>query len=386
MRIGIDATSWDNPRGYGRFARNAVGELVARDPATTYVMVGPPEDPPPLPPHALALRLRGATGAPRPADAARPPRELIRLARAARHARLDAILFPSVYTWFPTPGVPAIVGIHDAIAASLPELTLPSQRARLLWEVKERWAVRAAARVFTVSAAARDVVAARFGLAPHSVAIVPEAPAPVFAPRPRQAILRERASVGLGADEPYFLFAGGISPHKNLAAVLGALATLRGRGADPPRLVAVGDLVDDRFLSATGDVRRRIDELGLARCVMLPGFVSDEALACLYAGATAVVIPSLAEGFGLPAVEAAACGAPLVLSDLPAHRETLDGSALFVPARDEQALADALDRMAGDAGLRGELAERAQAAVTPLSWAAAADALRAVLQDVVGRR
>ena len=73
--------------------------------------------------------------------------------------------------------------------------------------------------------------------------------------------------------------------------------------------------------------------------VLLPGFVSDETLACLYAGATAVVLPSLAEGFGLPAVEAAACGAALVLSDLPAHRETLDGAAIFVAPSDAHAIA-----------------------------------------------
>lgn len=386
MRIGVDATSWGNTRGYGRFARNALACLVATDTATTYVMIGPPDDAPSLPAGSDVLRLPRGTGVPRSADAARPPRELGRLARAAHAARIDAMLFPSVYTWFPTPGIPTAVGIHDAIAATLPGLTLPSRQARAMWAVKEAWAVRSAARVFTVSAASRKVVTRRWRLPAERVAIVPEAPAEIFFPRPAPAIAPHLEALGLEAGEPYLLFAGGISPHKNLHAAVGALARLRDRGEPVPRLVAVGDLEDDRFLSSTADVRRRIDDLGLAGHVLLPGFVSDEALACLYSGATAVVLPSLAEGFGLPAVEAAACGAPLVLSDLPAHRETLDGAALFAPPRDEAALAAALQRVAGDPALRMELGERARQAVAPLSWEAAAAVLRELLHGLPERR
>lgn len=132
----------------------------------------------------------------------------------------------------------------------------------------------------------------------------------------------------------------GISPHKNLTAVVGALAALRDAGRPAPRLVAVGDL---------------------------------------YSTATAVVIPSLAEGFGLPAVEAGACQAPLILRDPPAHRETLDGAANFVPPTDEHRIAEAIGRVAGDAELRADLGARARRAVEPLSWAGAARALREVL-------
>ena len=109
--------------------------------------------------------------------------------------------------------------------------------------------------------------------------------------------------------------------------------------------------------------------------------MSDEALACLCSGATAVVIPSLAEGFGLPAVEAAACGAPLLLSDLPAHRETLDGAALFFPPTDVTALAGLLAEVADDEAGRAELGERGRQAVARLTWDAAAESLRGLLRE-----
>lgn len=379
MRVGVDATSWDNDRGYGRFARCAVERLVALDTETTYVMVAPPHDGHPLPPGSRVLRVPGRAGAPRPAGAARPPDELARLGLAAHRAHLDVLLFPSVYTWFPAPGVPTVVGVHDVIAATLPRLTLPSRRAHVLWTVKETLAVRTATRVFTVSRAAREVVARRWRLDPDAIAIVPEAPAEVFWPRGAEAAEPYRRAAGLHPDEPFLLFAGGISPHKNLTAVVGALALLRDAGRRAPRLVAVGDLQDTRFLSATGDVRKRIQRLSLSDRVLLPGFVSDDALAALYSTATAVVIPSLAEGFGLPAVEAAACEAPLIVSDLPAHRETLDGAALFVPPTDEHRLADAIERLVGDPDLRADLGTRARRTVTPLSWDGAAGALREIL-------
>lgn len=183
MRIGVDATSWDNDRGYGRFARSAVERLVALDTGTTYVMVAPPPQGRALPSGSRVLRVPGRAGAPRPAGEARSPYELARLGLAARRARLDVLLFPSVYTWFPAPGVPTVVGIHDVIAATLPQLTLPTRRAHLLWTAKETLAVRTAKRVFTVSRAARESVARRWSLDPGAIAVVPEAPADVFWPR-----------------------------------------------------------------------------------------------------------------------------------------------------------------------------------------------------------
>ena len=127
-------------------------------------------------------------------------------------------------------------------------------------------------------------------------------------------------------------------------------------------------------------------KLGLDSQVTLPGFVSDETLAGLYSGAFAVVNASLAEGFGLPAVEAAACGSPVLLSDIPAHRETLGKAAVFFPARSATALATELNRLLQNRSLRDEIAAKCFNAVAGLTWDASADALRDLLRQAASKR
>lgn len=407
MRVGVDATSWSNRRGFGRFARNAVGRLIALDGETEYVLVVDAADETALPAgvRARPVRLSRPPGEAACADGARSPVDLARLSAAAARGRFDAFLFPSVYTYFPVPGCAEVVGIHDAIADQLPHLTLPTRRARSFWKAKERMAIRRAARVFTVSEASRTVLAERFGLPPEQLAIVPEAPDPVFTPRGAAAIERELAPLGLEAGR-FFLFAGGISPHKNVLALVDAYARLRevrGSGAgggsnegaggdadgdgaaDVPPLVLVGDMKDDPFFSIARDLRACIERHELEAHVRLPGFVSDEALACLYSAATAVVLPSLIEGFGLPAVEAAACGAPVLLSDLPSHRASLGEAALYFDPEDVQAIAAAMAWALEEPGRTLALAQAAREAVAGLTWDASALALHLVVSEAARR-
>jgi glycosyltransferase involved in cell wall biosynthesis len=389
VRVGVDGTSWLNRRGYGRFARNAVGRLVELDPETTYVVYVDDQSAAgvELPDGAVERRvsLRRAPVRAAAAHSSRGAGDVLRLSRAVGRDSLDAFLFPSVYTYFPVFRVPTVVGVHDAIPDSFPELTLPDRRARAFWRLKERLALNRAAGVFTVSQASRAELAKRFGLEPERIELVPEAPDTTFHPRPEEAVEHERVSVGLEPNASYYLFAGGISPHKNLATLVSAYALLSASRADAPALVVVGDLEEDPYLSAAGPLRRQIAETGLEGRVRLPGFVPDETLARLYSGATAVVLPSLAEGFGLPAVEAAACGAPVVLSDIAAHRETLGGAALFFEARDVSALAVQLARVADDPALRSSMSERGRTAVRRLSWDAAAARLRGVIARTARR-
>ena len=166
--------------------------------------------------------------------------------------------------------------------------------------------------------------------------------------------------------------AGGVSPHKNVETLLDAYAMLDA----PPRLVIAGALDDEVYASSAARVRARIDALGLGDRVVLPGFVPDEILAALYRRAVAVVNPSLAEGFGLPAVEAAACGAPVVLSDLPAHRETLGGAACFFDPRDATGAGGPARRAARRRERRHAVGAACRAAVAGLSWQVAAERLR----------
>lgn len=386
MRVGVDATSWANRRGFGRFARNAVGRLVESDAETDYVLYleAEGEDDAALPPRAEARHVHLAASPSQAAAAGshRPLADLLRLTRAVRRDRLDAFLFPSVYTYFPVIGTPTVVGMHDTIVERLPELTVPSWRERAAAGLKHRVAVRRATRLFTVSEASRQAIASHFRIPPERLRIVPEAPDPVFAPRSGERLAAGLAEAGLKPTDRYFLYAGGISPHKNVESLVEAYALASaGTSEELPLLVLVGDFEAETYLSSAASVRERIARHRLTGSIRLPGFVSDEALACLYSGATGVVIPSLAEGFGLPAVEAAACGAPVALSDLPPHRETLGAAALFFPPTDVEALATIIICLSADVTLRDEVAAKARRAVADLTWDAAAAELRTLIRE-----
>jgi glycosyltransferase involved in cell wall biosynthesis len=385
VRIGVDATGWANPRGHGRFARNAVRHLVELDPDTAYVLYidEPSAAEAELPPGAEVQRVpvSEAQGQATAAGSRRSVPDLIRMARAVRTSEIDAFLFPSTYSYFPVLRVPTVVGIHDLIADTHPELTFPTRRARGLWRLKEGIAVRRARRVFTVSQASRELLARRFGLERDRLAVVPEAPDPVFSPRDAERVAAELGKLGVDPSEGYLLYAGGISPHKGIETLVDAYGILRRSRRALPPLVLVGDLDDDPYLSAGPAIKRRIAALGLRGEVLLPGFVSDEALACLYSGATAVAIPSLAEGFGLPAVEAAACGAPTVLSEIAAHRETLGDAALYFEPGDAAELARRLETVIDDPALRSSLGERGRRAVAGLTWDATAERLGELVHE-----
>jgi glycosyltransferase involved in cell wall biosynthesis len=377
MRVGVDATSWANRRGYGRFTRNVVGRLVAAG-EDEYVLftdeqTGREEE---LPQGTTVRAV--AVGRPPAADAPRSLRDLAQVSRAASREHLDVFLFPSLYTWFPVLRTPSVVGIHDVIAEQYPELTLPSRGARARWTLKRWLAVKQAARIFTVSETSRRLLAAHLGVPEASLTVVPEAPDPVFGPRSADAVERGLRPLGLGGDERFFVYAGGVSPHKGLETLLDAYALL---GEQAPRLVIAGALEDEAFLSAAGSVRTQVEQLGLRDRVLLPGFVSDETLACLYAGAVAFVSPSRSEGFGLPAIEAAAAGTPVVLSDIHAHRETLEGAAFYFPPGDARALAEQLVLLVGDDSLRDEYGAAARQRVAAMSWDASAAALRTLLVE-----
>lgn len=382
MIVGIDATGWVNRRGFGRFARNVVTPLIERDRTATYRLYIDDATASELnPPNAAEIRrvpLRQAPSTAASAESSRGLGDVLRMSAAVSRDALDVFLFPSLHTYFPVWRVPTVIGIHDTIATDLPHLAVPGLKARTLWQAKQWLAVRRATRIFTVSEAARSAVAHRLHLPSTALEIVPEGPDPVFRPAAPAAIDAARRTIGLASQERYLLYVGGISPHKNIETLLDAFARLQ---APRPRLVLVGELESETYASAVSSVRQRITGLSLEPDVMLPGFVPDEALAALYSGAAAVVNPSLAEGFGLPAVEAAACGAPVVLSDLPAHRETLGDSACFFSPRDAEQLAREMDRLLTHEEERQRLAARGRAAVARLSWSVAADRLRALLMD-----
>jgi glycosyltransferase involved in cell wall biosynthesis len=392
LTIGIDATPWVNRRGFGRFTREIVGALLRRDQTNRYVLFADAET-------AAAADLPGAAervvvatrrtqAQASSADGWRPLADIVRMSFAVRRRPLDLFFVPSHLTYFPILGsVPAVVGIHDATAALHPDLIFSSSRARLFWTIKERLALAQAARVVTVSESARREIAAALRYPADRIAVLPEAPAPHFAPRtigPAESA-RVRA-LGIEPDDGFVLHVGGISPHKNLERLVAAFARI---ARDPRharlRLVLAGDVDRDPFTSSAGDVRAAIARAELEARVVFTGFVDDDLLALLYGAASVLAFPSLAEGFGLPAAEAKAAGTPVIASRAGSLPEVLGDAGILFDPTDEAAIESALRAVLEDPALRTRLRAAGIARARLFSWDRAAEILQGVLEEVARR-
>ena len=332
MRIGIDARKLAD-FGIGTYIRGLLHGLAELgDGGEQYVVFAPRAA------HALIPESfeRVALDAPHYSL-----RELVVVGRAAERARLD--LFHAPHYVVPLTRLPLVVTIHDLIHIHQP---LGSPFAPLYARMMLRRAVRRARRVLTVSeAVAREVVAELRGT---KITVTPNGiDHEVFRPE------------GPRASGRYFLFAGNDKPHKNVARLVEAFSRVRREGV---RLVLAG-----------GDFARYDGVEG----VVAAGFVETQAeLAALMRGAVALLLPSLEEGFGLPAAEAMACGTAVITSNAASLLEVTGGGALHVDATDTGALSQAMQRMLDDDTLRATLAQRGVERASALTWRRCAELTR----------
>ncbi len=180
--------------------------------------------------------------------------------------------------------------------------------------------------------------------------------------------------------ENYLLAVATIEPRKNLPVLLEAVALLRKRGWDGRLRIAGGFGLDTARVDAT------IERLALDNVVDKLGYVDSATLSSLYRTASAVVLPSLWEGFGLPLLEAMASGVPLIASDIAVHREVADDAAVFAEPSDARAFADAIESVVSDDALRGELVSRGRARVSRFSWEASAEKAVALYRSLGASR
>ncbi|MEP6571599.1 MAG: glycosyltransferase family 1 protein [Gemmatimonadota bacterium] len=388
MRIGVDATCWSNGRGYGRFTRHLVPAMTALAPDDEFVCFLDPRSAECFDlkaPNVVALPVaqRQAPTAAAAADGYRSPGDMLRLTRAVWRESVDVFFFPSVYTYFPLPpGQAAVVTVHDAIAERFPELTLPSARARLFWKLKVGLALRQSKLVLTVSDFAAQDIAEVLGVAPERLRVAVEAPALAFQPSGSGAEIAAAARrVGLADGSRWFIYVGGFNPHKHVDLIVQAHAEVARRSeGGAPHLLLVGTVDKDVFHGDQAGIRRAIATAGTEALVHWTGFVPDEELRHLHSGAIALLLPSACEGFGLPAVEAAACGTPVIATTASPLPQLLEGGGIFVAPGDLPALTEAMSRLLSDEPLRRTLGRRARERASLLDWArggrAALDALR----------
>lgn len=379
MRIGVDASCWTNNRGYGRYTRELLKAILELDTNNQYVFFlddHTERQCTDLPRRADRVIVRTSASAAGAASARgyRSVSDLWAMSRAVRSKRhaLDLLYFPSVYTFFPVPRrLTTLVTIHDTIAERHPGLIFPHWHNRLFWTMKVRWAVRQAALILTVSETAKLAVTRQFGLTDDRVRIVPDAVSPEFQPtqdtQERRGILSAR---GINPGERFLLYVGGISPHKSLETLVDAHAELiRDPALQDVRLVLVGDYKRDVFFSSYDSLKRRAGPR-----VLFTGFIPDAELRHWYSAASAMVLPSLDEGFGLPVIEAMACGTPVVASQAGALPEVVANAGLLFEPGNVSALVSALKSLLNDPGLGRSLAWRGRERAARFTWQASARA------------
>ncbi len=272
------------------------------------------------------------------------------------------------------PTRPTVVTVHDLIPLALPAYR-GSTLARLYFRLVSA-ALPHAAHIITDSDFSRREILARFRLPPDRVTSIPLAAAPHLRPVTPGVAAAVRAKFGL--PDQFILYVGGFDVRKDVATLLRAYQEVRRRGFSVP-LVCAGGLPQDG--PVTPDPRRQAEALGLTD-VVFPGRISEAEKGALSTAATVFCFPSRYEGFGLPPLEAMACGAPTVVAGATSLPEVVGDAALRVPPGDWAALADALARLLGDADLRAELRARGFAQAARFSWERVARETAAVYQKV----
>jgi glycosyltransferase involved in cell wall biosynthesis len=238
------------------------------------------------------------------------------------------------------------------------------------WAIRRH--VRIASRLLTISESSKRDLVRLYGADPDRIGVAYPAVDARFAPVSPDEVARVRARHGLA--ERYVLHLGTIKPRKNLPRLVRAFARAHLPGATQ---LALGGMTT----FGSNAVERAIADTGLGDRVRRLAYVPDEDLPALYSGAAAVAIVSLYEGFGMPALEALACGAPLLVSNRGSLPEIAANAAVVVDPLDEQSIAAGLNRVLGDSGLSEQLRAAGLRRAADFNWSTAAQVTRAALEQ-----
>ncbi len=275
----------------------------------------------------------------------------------------------------PLRGVRTVFTFHDAIYALFPQYHLPLNRL-FLGLMMPRFLRRADAIIAVSECSKRDAVRL-YGIDPARIGVIYEGVDARFRPVTDPARLAQvRARYNL--PERYVLYVGTIEPRKNLTTLLEAWSKIRISNFEFRNSLVIGGKTGWLYEGFFA----RLRELGLEDEVLLPGYIADEDLPAVYSAASVFVFPSLYEGFGLPPLEAMACGTPVVCSSASSLPEVCDEAALLVEPTDVPALIQAMSRVLSDAPLRATLRARGLAQAAQFTWERTARETLAVYREV----
>jgi glycosyltransferase involved in cell wall biosynthesis len=352
MRVAIDARKLHD-FGIGTYTRNLLRHLARIDRESDYVLLC----------HEPDLGVGGQLG-PNFRTVLEPSpnysvREQFHVPWVLHRERPDVFHAPH-YVLPPAARCRSVVTIHDCIHLMFPQY-LPSRMAYAYARASMWMAVRRSHRILTVSEASKRDIIHFFNVQPEKIVVVYNAIDERFRAAPSEehvARVRERYQLAHG----FILYVGNIKPHKNLVRLIEAYDLLRRRGFDL-KLLIIGDEI-----SKLPALRRAVHKHKLHKHVRFLGYQPDDTLAVLYRLAEVFVFPSLYEGFGLPPLEAMACGTPVVTSNVSSLPEVTGDAAVLVDPYEVESIADGVQRVLTDPALGAELRKKGIARAREFSW------------------
>lgn len=344
LRVAIDAHMvGEKETGNESYVLNLIRGLAAIDTTTSYLLYST---------HPETLDQLGPFGSNFATQRIQPAPSALRipLGLPVRTMADHLDVLHVTYIAPPISPVPVVASVHDISYVLYPETF--SRRDKVILGTLVPLTLKRAAVVLTLSESARRDIVRHYGTPEDKIEIVP----PTISSAYRR--LADQAGIAptlarFGIPGRYLLAVGNLQPRKNLPRLIRAFAQLRRDGAYTGKLVLVG-----KSKWRESDISREVRALGLADEIILTGYVEEEDVVTLYNGADAFVYPSIYEGFGMPPLEAMACGCPVVTGNTSSLPEVVGDAGLMVDPTSVEALAAAIARITCDADLRRTLVER----------------------------
>lgn len=269
-----------------------------------------------------------------------------------------------------------VVTIHDLSLL----LHADKHEERLARRARRRLpvAARSSVMIITATESVKREICEHLGVRPERVAVTPYAPRRAFRPVHLEQTIETRRRLGI--EDEFILFVGTIEPRKNLLTLVRAFDEILRHTALRPQLVIVGR---EGWLNS--DLHSFIERSGIGERLLLTGYLPETDLAALYSSCRMCVYPSLYEGFGLPPLEAMACGAPVITSNIPTIVETVEASARLVAPTDTRALAFAIIELLGDEAERRRLSSAGLQRAAQFSWERTARQTMDVYREAIKR-
>jgi len=360
-RIGLELP---HGAGIGRYGTNLIRHLARLHPQADYVFF------------PGGSRRLGPALANDGAHRSRLVWRQLALPRLLKRHSID--LFHGLFPAVPMAWAPSVMTIYDLTGLLLPACA--TMRDRLITRLLLRAYAHKASHILTISEHSKQDIVRLLGIPPEKATVAFPGVDPCFRPISDTDALAPTLQ-HYKILRPFVLFVGTLEPRKNIATLLKAYESARSTNASNHQLVIVG-----RKGWLHNGILETIELLGLRDRVILTGPVPDPDLVHLYNAAELFVYPSLYEGFGLPPLEAMACGTPTITSNAGALPEVVGDAALTVDPRDPEGLATAIVEVLQDAGMRQEMSERGLARASMFSWADTAAQTMSVYRKVLDQR